>query len=648
MGIRNITTAITLLAAACGLQGAELEIKSPDGRNIVTVEKDGPVNYRLSRDNREIIGTSPIGMRVDGTEWGSKVRCRSVRRSTGRDRVSVDVPRRSRTVSDRYNGAVLKYGDYDIEFRVYDDGMAYRFVSDARKADKVEGERTSFRISGNPATYTQLTDRLQQWFEYNYTERPYRGLPSDSLVILPALLDYGDCKVLLAESDVYGYPGMYLKKSGDMLQGEFAGYPATEKEIENGNKRYVDTRETYLIRDAGRRTFPWRIVATFDDEKDILASELVYLLASEPDKGTDYSWVRPGKVLWDWWNCRDIYGVDFRVGINTDTYLYMVDYAARNGMEYLLIDEGWSAPFDLLTLSEDVDMKRICDYARSRNVGILLWVKWVNLDRQMDQALDMMHGWGVKGIKVDFMDRNDAWMTSFFERTAREAAARQMMVNFHGCYPPDGMRRRYPNIMTREGVYGLENNKWSDRVTPRHDVLLAYIRQFSGPMDYTPGAMNNAHADRFRAIHDEPMSQGTRSHQVALYVVYESPLQAMADSPVHYDANPESRDFIKSIPVVWDETVPLCGRLGEYVAVARRNGDTWYVGALNGTDAPLHLELDLSFMGSGSKKIFSHSDGVNAGTQAKDFRTDSVVTDSPMLAIDMARGGGYAAIITQR
>ena len=647
MEIRNITTAITLLAAACGLQGAEVEIKSPDGRNIVTVEKDGPVNYRLSRDNREIIGTSPIEMRVDGTEWGTRGRCRSVKRSTGRDRVSVDVPRRSRTVSDRYNGAVLKYGDYDIEFRVYDDGMAYRFVSDARKADKVERERTSFRISGNPATYTQLTDRLQQWFEYNYTERPYRGLPSDSLVILPALLDYGDCKVLLAESDVYGYPGMYLKKSGDMLQGEFAGYPETEKEIENGNKRYVDTREPYLIRDAGRRTFPWRIVATFDDEKDILASELVYLLASEPDKGTDYSWVRPGKVLWDWWNCRDIYGVDFRVGINTDTYLYMIDYAARNGMEYLLIDEGWSAPFDLLTLSEDVDMKRICDYARSRNVGILLWVKWVNLDRQMEQALDMMHGWGVTGIKVDFMDRNDAWMTSFFERTAREAAARQMMVNFHGCYPPDGMRRRYPNIMTREGVYGLENNKWSDRVTPRHDVLLAYIRQFSGPMDYTPGAMNNAHADRFRAIHDEPMSQGTRSHQVALYVVYESPLQAMADSPVHYDANPESRDFIKSIPEVWDETVPLCGRLGEYVAVARRNGDTWYIGALNGTDAPLHLELDLSFMGSGSKNIFSHSDGVNAGTQAKDFRTDSVVSDSPVLAIDMARGGGYAAIITQ-
>ena len=647
MEIRNITTAITLLAAACGLQGAEVEIKSPDGRNIVTVEKDGPVNYRLSRDNREIIGTSPIEMRVDGTEWGTRGRCRSVKRSTGRDRVSVDVPRRSRTVSDRYNGAVLKYGDYDIEFRVYDDGMAYRFVSDARKADKVERERTSFRISGNPATYTQLTDRLQQWFEYNYTERPYRGLPSDSLVILPALLDYGDCKVLLAESDVYGYPGMYLKKSGNMLQGEFAGYPETEKEIENGNKRYVDTREPYLIRDAGRRTFPWRIVATFDDEKDILASELVYLLASEPDKGTDYSWVRPGKVLWDWWNCRDIYGVDFRVGINTDTYLYMIDYAARNGMEYLLIDEGWSAPFDLLTLSEDVDMKRICDYARSRNVGILLWVKWVNLDRQMEQALDMMHGWGVTGIKVDFMDRNDAWMTSFFERTAREAAARQMMVNFHGCYPPDGMRRRYPNIMTREGVYGLENNKWSDRVTPRHDVLLAYIRQFSGPMDYTPGAMNNAHADRFRAIHDEPMSQGTRSHQVALYVVYESPLQAMADSPVHYDANPESRDFIKSIPEVWDETVPLCGRLGEYVAVARRNGDTWYIGALNGTDAPLHLELDLSFMGSGSKNIFSHSDGVNAGTQAKDFRTDSVVSDSPVLAIDMARGGGYAAIITQ-
>ena len=638
---------LCILAAWGGTADARsYELKSPDGRNVVRIEADGAVHYSLARDGQPVLDACHLTLTVDGDTWGTDARCRSAKREAMEQTVGFPVARRARTMTDMYNKLVLRYKGYDIEFRAYNEGVAYRFVSQSPDADEVQTEGVQFNLAGNPMTYTQLTDRLQQWFEYNYTERKAADLPADSLIIPPMLALSGPYKVLFAEADVYHYPGLYLRPGCEGLEGEWAYYPATEKVMENGNKLYADQREDYLTANAGCRTFPWRVTAVYDNEADMLGSELIYLLASEPEPDADFSWVRPGKVLWDWWNCWNVYGVDFKAGINTDTYLYLIDYAAEHGLEYVLFDEGWSAPFDLLTLSPDVDMEAVCRYAELQGVGVLLWTKWVNLNRQMTEALDLMARWGVKGIKVDFMDRNDAKMVDFYERTARETAKRHMLVNFHGSYPPDGMRRRYPNIITREGVYGLENNKWSTRVTPRHDVLLAYIRQFSGPMDYTPGSMLNAHADRFRVVHDEPMSQGTRSHQVAMYVIYDSPLQTLADSPVLYDQNPESRDFIKQIPTVWDETVPLGGRLGEYVALARRSGDKWYIGVMNGTDKPLHLDLDLSFAGDGKKTISCHADGPNAARQAKDAIVATSVSDNDTLSIDLARGGGYAAIIT--
>ena len=646
MRMKRIVTAVLACATiAATLSAKSVQLISPDGRNRVEIEKDGEVSYSLYRDSKPITLHNRISVNVDGTEWGKSQMCRSVKRRSVNQSYTVPVPRRSSVVADVYNEITLSYNGYKIEVRSYNEGMAYRFVSYNKKADKVKGETVNFNLEGNAMTYTQLTDRMQQWFEYNYTERKFASLPADSMIILPMLACVNGYQVVFAEADVYDYPGIYLRRNGSVLVGDFAYYPATERSEDKGNKIYVDKREDYMCNKAGCRTFPWRVVATYDTEKELLSSELIWLLGSKANPQTNFSWIRPGKVLWDWWNCWNVYNVDFTAGINTDTYCYLIDYAARHGIEYLLMDEGWSAPFDLLTQAKSVDMPAICRYARQRGVGLLLWTKWVNLDRKMTEALDMMQKWGVKGIKVDFMDRNDAKMVKFMERTAYECAKRQLMVDFHGCYPPDGMRRRYPNIMTREGVYGLENNKWSKRVTPRHDVMLAFIRQFSGPMDYTPGAMLNAHIERFAAIHDEPMSQGTRSHQVALYVVYESPLQTLADSPVHYDQNPDSRDFIKKIPTVWDETVPLAGKLGEYVAVARRKGAKWYIGAINGTNVPLHLNLNISFVGKSAKKITIHADGKNAARQAKDHIVKSTAITEPTLHVDMARNGGFAAII---
>ncbi len=624
------------------------ELKSPDGRNQVEIEADGNLNYSFLRDTTRLLDKCFLSMNVDGKEWGRNAKCRGIKRMSSDRTVDVTVPRRFKTLRDKYNALMLRYKGYDVEFRAYDNGIAYRFVSADPKANEINAEVVNYNFAGNPRTYTQLTDRLQQWFEYNYTEREMNSLPADSLIILPMLARTGKYDVMLAESDVYDYPGLYLRSGNAVLKGEFAAYPRTEKTMENGNKRYVDKRETFLVNKAGKRSFPWRIAAVCESDAELLANEIVYLLASEKERNTDFSWVKPGKVLWDWWNCWNVYGVDFKAGKNTVTYKYLIDWAERNGLEYVLFDEGWSAPFDLMTLAPDVDMEEVCRYAAEKGVGVLLWTKWVNLDRQMTDALDMMKKWGVKGIKVDFMDRNDAAMVNFYEKVAEETAKRQMLVNFHGSYPPDGMRRRYPNIMTREGVYGLENNKWSDRVTPKHDVLLAYIRQFSGPMDYTPGAMLNAHEDKFRSIHDEPMSQGTRSHQVALYVVFESPLQTLADSPVHYDANAGSLEFIKKIPTTWDETVPIAGEMGKYVAVAKRKSNDWYIGAINGSEKPVHLDIQLDFLPEGDWVITSHSDGVNADTQAKDSKVETTELKGTSLSVDVARGGGYAAIITRK
>lgn len=645
----RLYTGCALLALSPVFAEARIyDLKSPDGRNKVEIETDGNLNYSFLRDNTKLLNKSLLSMTVDGKEWGINAKCKGVIRSSSNKEVVVPVPRRFKTLRDNYNALTLNYKGYNVEFRAYDNGIAYRFVSTDPKANEINAEVVNYNFAGNPRTYTQLTDRLQQWFEYNYTERAADSLPTDSLIILPMLARTDKYNIMLAEADVYDYPGLYLRPGNCGLEGVLAAYPATEKTMENGNKRYVDKREKFLVNNAGKRTFPWRVAAVCDNDAELLANEIVYLLASEKERNVDFSWVKPGKVLWDWWNCWNVYGVDFKAGKNTATYKYLIDWATRNGLEYVLFDEGWSAPFDLLTLAPDVDMEEVCRYASEKGVGVLLWTKWVNLDRQMTEALDMMAKWGVKGIKVDFMDRNDAAMVNFYEKVAEETAKRQMLVNFHGSYPPDGMRRRYPNIMTREGVYGLENNKWSDRVTPKHDVLLSYIRQFSGPMDYTPGAMLNAHGDKFHAIHDEPMSQGTRSHQVALYVVFESPLQTLADSPVHYDANPLSCGFIKKIPTVWDETVPLAGEMGEYVAVAKRKGNDWYIGAINGTEKPIHIDISLDFLPEGEWTITYHSDGVNSDIQAKDFKVETKRIAGSAISIAMARGGGYAAIITNR
>jgi alpha-glucosidase len=449
-------------------------------------------------------------------------------------------------------------------------------------------------------------------------------------------------KLALTESDLRDYPGLYLTGAGGSgLIGVSPAYPVEEEQVNDRTVRVVQ-RADYIARTSGPRTMPWRAFVIAADDADLIESTMVYRLAPEL-RIDDPSWIRPGKVAWDWWNANNVYGVDFAAGLNTATYSYYIDFAADHGIEYVILDEGWSDPADLWQLNPDIDLTALLDHARERGVGIILWVVWKSLDDSLDAAMNRFAEWGVAGIKVDFMQRDDQPMVNYYWKVAEAAARRRMLVDFHGAYKPAGLRRAYPNVITREGVQGLEHSKWSAHPTPEHNVTLPFIRMLAGPMDYTPGAMNNAQERQFHPVFDRPMSLGTRVHQMAMYAVFESPLQMLADSPTHYLREPECLAFIAAVPTVWDETEALSGRVGDWVLVARRRGERWYVGAM--TDwAERELSFDLAFLGRGEWRAEVFADGLNAARNANDYRrSDMVVSARDSLSVKLAPGGGWVA-----
>ena len=381
-----------------------------------------------------------------------------------------------------------------------------------------------------------------------------------------------------------------------------------------------------------------------EKDGDLISNQLVYLLA-KPSQVQDTSWIKPGKVAWDWWNALNIDNVDFKSGVNTQTYKYFIDFAARYGIQYIVLDEGWYKLGDVMSVVPEVNMEELSAYAKQKNVGLILWVVWKSFDDKFDEAFNQFEKWGIKGIKIDFMQRNDQKLIDFYFRTCREAAKRKMLVDFHGGQVQITMTRTWPNMISGEGVRGMEWSKWSAESEPAHNLTLPFTRMFLGPMDYTPGAMLNATKTTFAPIHERPMAMGTRCHQLAMYVVFESPLQMLADSPSNYLREPEAMEFLGPVPTVWDETKVLDAKLGEYVLLARRSGKDWYVGAMTnwtGRD----LEVDLSFLPKGTLSMDSYQDGVNADRFASDYkRAKSKVTSSQKLKITLAPGGGWAARI---
>lgn len=623
-----------------------LEAISPDGQLKIAIDLANQIAYSVVYKNNEVVHPSPIGMQLESQILGKEAKLIGSETRTVDETIQPVVKEKRAQIRDRFNELTLKFeGDYSLIVRAYDDGVAYRFATNKEGKIKVVAETAEFHFSPEDLVYYPITKSMHTSFESNYSYLPIGEISPDQLAFLPVLAVRKDgVKILITESDLLDYPGMFMvgaEGADPILRGQFAPFPLEETQERDRTLR-VTKGADYIADTDGKREFPWRVIVPTDRDASLIENDIVYRLAS-PCRLDDTAWIKPGKVAWDWWNAVNLYGVNFKAGFNTDTYKYYVDFAAKYGLEYIILDEGWSDTQNLLKLDPALNLRELVEYAKSKNVGVILWCVFLTLDRQLDAALDQFQEMGIKGIKVDFMDRDDQKIVNYYERVAREAAKRKLLVDFHGAYKPTGLQRAYPNLITREGVKGLEYDKWSDHSGPDYTVQLPFIRMVAGPMDYTPGAVLNAAKDCFQPIFNCPMSLGTRAHQMALYVVFESPLQMLADSPSHYLREPEMMEFLSKVPSVWDETRVLDAKVSEYVLLARRLGEEWYIGAITNW-TPRSLDLDYSFLGSGSYQAFIYQDGQNADRYGADYlKTIKIVRPDSKSTLDLKPGGGWAA-----
>jgi len=634
------------------LAAKDFVVNSPSKKLQLHVKVNNSISFSLLKAGAVLIEPSEISMEIhDGIVIGRNPKLIESKTKTVNQILYPVVKQKYSSIVDNYEELVLTFsGNYKVIFRIYDDAVAYRFNTSYPADIKVKYEQSEFNFGKDYQILFPEESSFMSHSERIYLPIKISEVTSKRFCSLPALvkLDNG-IKALITEADLEDYPGMYLtgsEKNIYQLKGLFPYYPAKDT-VRNDRDVYVTQRKDYIAETKGSRDFPWRVVAISEKDGDLIGNTIVYKLAKPSDKNLDFSWIKPGKVAWDWWNFNNIYGVDFRAGINNDTYKYYIDFASKYGIEYVILDEGWYKLGNLLQQNPGIDVEELVAYGKEKNVGIILWMSWKTLDDQFSEAMEQFSKWGIKGIKVDFMQRDDQWMVNYYYKVAREAAKRKLLVDFHGAYKPTGLYRTFPNIITSEGVLGLEHSKWSENANPNMAVTLPFIRMFAGPMDYTPGAMINATKQSFKPIFTVPMSQGTRAHQLAMYVVFESPLQMLADNPTHYYKEPECMEFLSKVSTVWDDTKVLDASVGDYVLIARKNGNDWYVGAMTNWTAR-DMTIDFSFLPDGDYKIKIWQDGINADRNANDFKMLSQnVNNKTKLIIHLAPGGGWAGIISK-
>ena len=653
-----LTCAALLPGTAYAAAPRHFELASPDGHLRLGVDAGPQITYTLNRDGVSVMAPSGLSVQLaDGTAYDGSVRFEKALRRSVDDSFATPVYKRA-TVRDHFNELTLRYKTFDLVFRAYDAGVAWRFVSRAKAGFTVRDEQAEFRFAEDvEATvpyvrHDSQADPYLNSFETYYQIHPLSAWKDDIALLPTSFAMRNGWRVNITESDLLDYPGMYLKHlGGTALGGVYPPYP--KEVVQGGHNRLqgiVRSKEDFIATQPAGAALPWRIVAVATSDVRLLDSDLAYVLG-RPAAGTDWSWVKPGKVAWDWWNDWNLYGVDFRAGINTQTYKYYIDFAAAHGIEYVILDEGWAVNLqaDLFQVVPEIDLPEIVDYAEAKGVGIILWAGYWAMNRDIEGICKHYSEMGVKGFKVDFMNRDDQQMVQFFTRVAETAARYHLLVDFHGAFKPAGLQRPYPNVINHEGVNGLEQMKWAaagtDQVT--YDVQIPFIRMFAGPLDYTQGAMRNATRGNYRPVNSEPMSQGTRCRQLAEYVIFEAPLTMLCDSPSNYLAEPECLQWMAEVPTVWDETVALAGRVGDYAAIARRKGDTWYVGAMTDWEAR-ELEIDLrAFLPAGRYEVEIFRDGPNADRAARDYvrqtQTVTVAAERHILPVRMAPGGGWTA-----
>ncbi|WP_348824524.1 glycoside hydrolase family 97 protein [Flavobacterium aestuarii] len=639
----------------------DFSLDSPNGKIHVSITVNDKITWTVSHEKDVILAPSAMAMTIDNNEVLGK---NAVVLNSKKETVaaSFDSPfYKKKLVKNNYNQLTLNFkNEFSIEYRVFDDGTAYRFITKKKKEITVQSEEVVLNFDQDYSTLIPYVRDLRNpkdpyisSFEAHYENKKISEFAKDTLAFMPFLIDFKNHKkAVFLEANLEDYPGLFVtnnnSKSG--FESRFSKYPLQEKNGGFNNiNRLITERADYLVKTKGTRNFPWRIVVISENDKDLANNDMVQKL-SEPTKIKDISWIKPGKVAWDWWNDWNIYNIDFKAGINTETYKYYIDFASKNKVEYVVLDEGWSLEEDIMKHNPNVNLEALIAYGKERNVGIILWSSWMALTKNTDGILKNYASLGIKGFKVDFLDRDDAKMVNSVYDIAQKAADNKLLLDFHGMYKPTGIQRTFPNILNFEGVKGLENNKWTPNDdVPTYDCSIPFIRMMAGPMDYTPGAMRNATKSEFKPSHSNPVSQGTRCHQLALYTIFEAPLQMMADSPTAYMKEQESTDFIAKTPTVFDETVALDGEVGKFVSIARKKSNTWYLGAITNWDSR-EITIDFSFLEKGKKyeaEIFS--DGLNADKAANDYKREIITVDSTTkMTFHLARGGGLAMIIQEK
>lgn len=636
----KLSFVISALLCCWAVAGAKIyQLASPNGKLKVSIENDAKSTaFAITHGETPVLNRSALGMSIESGKTLGAEKCKSSKASKG----------------EKCNTLTLNYGKYAVEFRAYDQGVAYRFVTRFADSLTIANEQVEFCLPADCMAYeapakshhktNDLRDQAYCSFENTYQYAKLSNLNRQHLGLSPMLIELaGGKKLLIGDYNVRSYPGMFLLPSkGNVVKGFFPPYPKHEYQGDHNNlQMIVDEWENYIAKTAGAHTFPWKMMLVAERDADLLTTEVPRLLADAPVVNAD--WVKPGKVAWDWWNDWNLKGVDFATGVNNRTYQYYIDFAAKHGIEYVILDEGWAVnkKADLMQVVPEIDLPMLVKYAADRGVDIVLWAGYKAFERDMENVCRHYSEMGVKGFKIDFMDRCDQKMMAFLEKAAATCAKYRLFCDFHGAPVPNGMTYTYPNVLNFEAVAGQEQVKWSklkkfDQV--RHETLLPFIRQVVGPMDYTQGAMRNATKKSYYPCNSQPMSQGTRCRQLALYLIFDSPFNMLCDTPTNYEAEPECLDFISKVPVVWDERRVLSAKVGEYVIEACRKGNTWYVGGITNWEART-VSLDLSFIEGKQMELFV--DGINAHRHAEDYKK-SVGTVPATLTIHLAPGGGFA------
>ena len=639
-----------LLVTLNGFAQRSYTLYSPDSSLRIEINTKDKLSWKLYTGKELLTHTSSVDLELKGQKkLSDKLVVSSAKPSSANETVVVPVPYRRKMIIDKYNQLELIFKEpFSVQFRLYNNGMAYRIGTRFKDSIIIESENALFEVDAGTSVWfahmdkRQHADRFHTSFVSIFKKQSLNVIADTLLTYAPVTISLPNgYHLAISDAGLFDYPGMFLQKKGNALQGVFAPYPAKEKLIEGEFPQYVVTeRAGYIARTKGTRMLPWRAALVAKNDIDLPNNDLLWLLG-EKSKIEDPSWIKYGKGTDEWITGINLFNIPFKAGLNTATYKYYIDFAKRFGFDQVMLDAGWSEVKDLFKINPDIDMNELVAYANKNNIRLMLWTLCATLDKQLDSALKQFSKWGIASIMTDFMDRDDQQMVNFYHRIAKGCADHKISIMFHGAYPPKGFNRTWPNAITQEGVLGAEWNIWSELATPEHNVAIAYTRMLAGPLDYEPGLLLNAQKDQFRPIGKNPMSIGTRCHQLAMFLVYDSPLQIFSGNISQGLKEPQFMELLGTIPTTWDETKIIDGKIGEYIITARRKGNHWFIGALNNS-IQRDITIKFDFLSSGSFKTTICKDGLNAHNYGADYELMEKSFDKTSVeAFHLAPGGGF-------